>query len=103
MPGTDLLDGIVQLWNALQANDQHAIDRIAAPISAIVALQLQAGLDGFLAIEKYILKQRGLFSSERRRAPYGWELDEETKSLVGLHLSQLLIALGGNSATRDSR
>jgi 4-hydroxy-tetrahydrodipicolinate synthase len=103
MPGTDLLDGIVQLWNALQANDQHAIDRIAAPISAIVALQIQAGLDGFLAIEKHILKQRGLFPSERRRAPSGWELDEETKSLVGLHLSQMLIALGGDSGTRGPR
>jgi 4-hydroxy-tetrahydrodipicolinate synthase len=100
MPGTDLLDGIVGLWHALKASDQAAIDRFAAPISAIVALQLQAGLDGFLAIEKYILRKRGLFPNERRRQPFGWELDDETRGLVDLHLSQLLDAVGRDSAPR---
>ncbi len=97
MPGTDLLDGIVLLWNALQANDQSAIDRFAAPICAIVALQLQAGLDGFLAIEKYILRKRGMFPTEKRRAPFGWQLDDETRSLVDLHLKQLLAAIDADS------
>jgi 4-hydroxy-tetrahydrodipicolinate synthase len=31
-----------------------------------------------LAIEKYLLVKRGLFSSDRRRGPYGWTLDAET-------------------------
>jgi 4-hydroxy-tetrahydrodipicolinate synthase len=39
---------------------------------------MQAGLDGFLAIEKYLLVKRGLFTSDRRRQPYTWSLDEET-------------------------
>lgn len=78
MPGMDLLDGIVSLWNALERGDDAAAYAVFFPICAIVALQLQAGLDGFLAIEKYLLVKRGLWESDRRRAPNGWSLDEET-------------------------
>lgn len=93
MPGTDLLDGVVALWKALEANDQPAIVRYSAPICAIVALQLQGGLDGFLAIEKYLLQKRGLFSSDRRRPPFGWELDSETRAYVDQLFNDLLSSL----------
>ncbi|HAW27442.1 MAG TPA: dihydrodipicolinate synthase family protein, partial [Planctomycetaceae bacterium] len=82
MPGVDLLDGIMALWKALQAGDDAAVYRIYFPICAIVALQLQAGLDGFLAIEKYLLVKRGIFSSDRRCEPNAWSLDEETRAEV---------------------
>ena len=83
MPGVDLLDAVVALWRALEGDkDGDAIYRLSLPISAIVALQMQAGLDGFLAIEKYLLVKRGLFSSARRREPNGWSLDDETASEV---------------------
>lgn len=82
MPGVDLLDGIVALWRALQQGDAADVYRLSFPISAIVALQLQAGLDGFLAIEKYLLVKRGIFPNVRRRKPYGWELDCETAAEV---------------------
>lgn len=82
MPGMDLLDGIVALWNALKAEDDQRIYQLYFPICAIVALQLQAGLDGFLAIEKYLLVKRGLFQSENRRQPNGWSLDLETRQEV---------------------
>jgi 4-hydroxy-tetrahydrodipicolinate synthase len=78
IPGTDLLDGIVALWHALQSGDESRIYELSLPISAITALQLQAGLDGFLAIEKYLLKKRGLFKNTLRVEPFGWELDSET-------------------------
>lgn len=87
MPGVDLLDGVVPLWRALEtarnrgsetAADSDAIYRLSLPICAMVAIQMQAGLDGFLAIEKYLLVKRGLFSSARRREPNGWSLDDET-------------------------
>jgi dihydrodipicolinate synthase/N-acetylneuraminate lyase len=78
MPGMDLLDGIVALWRALQRQDEEAIYRIHGPICALIALQLQAGLDGFLALEKYLLVKRGVFVSERRRTPHAWDLDPET-------------------------
>ncbi|APZ95956.1 dihydrodipicolinate synthase family protein [Fuerstiella marisgermanici] len=89
MPGVDLLDGIVALWNVLQRGDEAAAYKIYLPICAIVALQLQAGLDGFLAIEKYIMVKRGLFKSDRRREPNSWTLDSETQAEV----DRLLIML----------
>lgn len=52
------------------------------PICALTALQMQAGLDGFLAVEKHLLKQRGLFATEHRRRPYNWEMDAETRAEV---------------------
>ncbi|MBI1347779.1 dihydrodipicolinate synthase family protein [bacterium] len=82
MPGTDLLDGIVALWRALEAGDEERIYPLSLPICAITALQLQAGLDGFLAIEKYLLKQRGLFSNTLQIQPCGWQLDAETSAEV---------------------
>lgn len=82
MPGMDLLDGIVAVWRALAGGDEDAAYRAFFPISAIVSLQLQAGLDGFLAIEKHLMVTRGLFPSTRRRKPYGWDLDPETAAEV---------------------
>jgi 4-hydroxy-tetrahydrodipicolinate synthase len=93
MPGVDLLDGIVALWSALQAGDDAGAYRVYFPICAIVALQMQAGLDGFLAIEKYILVKRKLFASDRRRMPYAWSLDDETRAEVDRLLEQLARAL----------
>ena len=93
MPGIDLLDGIAALWGALKNNDDRAAYRIYFPICALVALQLQAGLDGFLAIEKYILVKRGLFTTDRRREPNSWSLDPETQNEVDRLLSMLTDAL----------
>jgi 4-hydroxy-tetrahydrodipicolinate synthase len=89
MPGMDLVDGVVALWKALQTGDEDAAYRLSYPICAIVELQLQAGLDGFLAIEKHLLVKRGVFSSSRRRGPYSWELDAETAAEVDRLFDQL--------------
>lgn len=93
MPGLDLLDGIVALWRALREGNEEAIYSLYFPICALVTLQLQAGLDGFLAIEKYLLVQRGLWSSARRREPCGWELDPETAREVDRLFTRLQLAL----------
>jgi 4-hydroxy-tetrahydrodipicolinate synthase len=82
MPGMDLLDGIVAVWQALKRGAEEDAYRVYFPICAIVALELQAGLDGFLAVEKYLMVKRGLFPSARRRKPYGWDLDAETAAEV---------------------
>jgi 4-hydroxy-tetrahydrodipicolinate synthase len=89
------LPGLVALWNALQRGDEQAIYRLYFPICALVSLQLQAGLDGFLAVEKYVLAQRGLFDTAARRKPYAWELDEETRLELERLLAQLDQALAG--------
>jgi 4-hydroxy-tetrahydrodipicolinate synthase len=94
MPGMDLLDGVVAIWRALQRGDEDTAYRVSFPVSSIVALQLQAGLDGFLAIEKHLMHRRGLFPNVRRRRPYGWELDGETAAEVDKLLLRMQSALG---------
>jgi len=89
MPGMEMLAGIVALWRALERGDDCAIYRLYYPICAIVALQMQAGLDGFLAIEKHLLVRQGLFATARRRRPYSWKLDGETATEVERLMIQL--------------
>lgn len=93
MPGVDLLDGVVALWQALERGDDDAAYRLYFPICSLVALQMQAGLDGFLAIEKYLLVKRGLFPSAARRRPYQWDLDDETAAEVDRLFTALQAAL----------
>ncbi|WP_437226861.1 dihydrodipicolinate synthase family protein [Planctomicrobium sp. SH661] len=95
MPGMDLLDGIIALWKALELGDEKKIYQLALPISALVAIQLSAGLDGFLAIEKYLLKQRGIFKNTLQQEPTSWSLDEETRSEVDRLFTILQQALAG--------
>jgi 2-keto-3-deoxy-L-arabinonate dehydratase len=76
MPGSDLIDGIVALWRALKRGDEASIYRLYLPIAGIITLQAQAGIDGFMAIERYILKQRGVFASAAARQPVSFEPDE---------------------------
>lgn len=89
MPGMDLLDGVVAVWRAMKQGDERLAYSHYFPVCAIVSLQLQAGLDGFLAVEKYLMVKRGLFPSARRRVPYGWELDPETAAEVDRLFDQL--------------
>jgi len=77
MPGADLIRGVIPLWNALEAGNWNRADRIHGPLSALVSLQ--NGLDGFLAVEKYLLKNQGVFQNEIVRGPSGFLLDEETR------------------------
>ena len=92
MPGMEFLPSIVALWKALQKGDEETIYRLYLPLCALVALQLQAGLDGFLAVEKYIMKKFDLFATDRRRQPLAWELDEETRQELERLLELLDVA-----------
>jgi dihydrodipicolinate synthase/N-acetylneuraminate lyase len=101
MPAVEFVDGIVAVWRALGAGDEAVAYRAYYPICAMVALQLQAGLDGFLAIEKYLLVKRGVFSSARRRQPYHWELDGETAAEIDRLFDQLQLILAESGPAAD--
>jgi 4-hydroxy-tetrahydrodipicolinate synthase len=99
IPGTDLLDGVVALWRALKSGDDEAAYRVYFPICAIVSLELQAGLDGFLAIEKYLMVKRGIFANDFRRQPYSWKLDPETREEVDRLFEILMEVVRGPGMT----
>lgn len=80
MPGSDLVVGIVAIWRALVRGDDEAAYRVSLPLSALVALQ--AGLDGFLAVEKHLLVKQGVFRNAIVRGPVSFRLDEETRREV---------------------
>ena len=94
IPGMEFLDGVLAVWRALERGDEPAAYRAYFPLCALVTLQLQAGLDGFLAIEKYVLHKRGLFATTARRRPNSWQLDEQTRAEVDRLLEHLVAALG---------
>ncbi len=80
MPGAEIIDAQVALWNALAGGDSSKIYKLSFPISSLIALQ--TGLDGFLAVEKYLLVKQGVFRNTIIRSPVGFHLDEETKSEI---------------------
>jgi 4-hydroxy-tetrahydrodipicolinate synthase len=77
MPGADLIVAVVALWNALESRDEESVYRLSLPLAALISLQ--HGLDGFLAIEKHLLKRQGIFKNTVVRPPVAWRLDDETR------------------------
>jgi 4-hydroxy-tetrahydrodipicolinate synthase len=92
MPGADLIDAVVALWKTLQAGDERRTYQISLPLSALVSLQ--QGLDGFLAVEKHLLKRQGVFRNTVVRGPVGWQLDDETRAEVDRLFDLLMAAVG---------
>jgi 4-hydroxy-tetrahydrodipicolinate synthase len=91
MPGGEVVDAIVALWNALEAGDDQRVYQISLPLSALVAVQ--SGLDGYLAVEKHLLVRRGLFKNTIVRGPVAYSLDEETRHEVDRLFDQLMLAV----------
>jgi len=77
MPGAEIVWAIRAEWNALQAGDlarATALQGIIAPL-----ISLQQGLDGFLAVEKLLLNDAGVFPNRHVRGPVGFKLDPATE------------------------
>ena len=94
MPGADLILALVALWKALVAGDEQRIYQLSLPLSSLVAMQ--TGLDGFLAVEKYLLKRQGIFKNTVVRGPVGFQLDEGTRSEVDRLFERLMQAICAN-------
>ena len=78
IPGVELLDGTVALWQALEKGDEERAYALYYPICAIAVLQMQGGLDGFIVSERYLMHKRGLFVNQVHRGPLSFDLDLET-------------------------
>ena len=91
MPGAEIIDAQVALWNALEAGDDDRAYALSMPIASLVALQ--HGLDGFLAVEKYLLVRQGIFKNTLVRPPIGFSLDDETRAEVDRLFDRLMNSL----------
>lgn len=90
MPGADLIRGLVPLWQALEAGDAEKADRIHGPLSVLISMQ--TSLDGFLAVEKHLLKRQGIFINTLVRGPVGFKLDAETTREVERQFDRMIAA-----------
>ena len=92
MPGADLVEPLVALWQSLEAGDWDRATDISEPLTALV--MLQESLDSFIAVEKHILVRKGVFSNEVIRGPVGFVLDEETRTEVDRRYERLMAVVG---------
>lgn len=88
MPGADLIRGLAPLWKALETGDHEKADRIHGPLSALISMQ--TSLDGFLAVEKHLLKRQGIFKNTLVRGPVGFKLDPETTREVERQFDRMI-------------
>jgi dihydrodipicolinate synthase/N-acetylneuraminate lyase len=81
MPGSDLIRGIVEIWQALRRGDDARAYEVYFPLASIVILQLTS-IDAFLSIEKYLLVKQGIFTNRRLRQPSASLVDQYTEKEV---------------------
>ena len=95
IPGVELLDGTTALWNALKAGDEERAYRLYWPICALITLQLQGGMDGFIVSERYIMHKRGLFPNQVHRGPLSFSLDDAMRDEIDRLMGHLERAIQG--------
>lgn len=80
MPGADVPWAIVAIWEALQSGNRRHAGDIHARLAALV--NLMHNLDAYLAIEKLLLVEQGVFRNTLVRGPVGYHTDENTRQEV---------------------
>ena len=100
MPGADLIDAVVALWKALVIGNEERMYQLSLPLCSLVALQ--TGLDGFLAVEKYLLRKQGIFKNCVVRGPVGFQLDDETQREVDRLFNLLTVAVQATGIQKGS-
>lgn len=87
MPGADLVWAIVVFWRALEEGQDDLAFAIQSGLTSI--LSHVSSLDSYIAVEKHLLVQQGVFDSVRQRGPASYSVDDET----GRQLEDLLVRL----------
>lgn len=91
MPGADVTDAVVAIWRALEKGDEERAYRIWLPLAGLVSHL--TSLDAFLAVEKHLLRRRGIFKNTVVRGPVGYRLDDETRCEVDRLFDRLMQAM----------
>ena len=91
MPGGEIPWAIIKLWDCLENNDLELAQSIHNLVSQLVAFQ--QNIDGYVAVEKYLLVKQGIFTSTRQRGPVGFILTDEMKVEIDIAFDQLKAAV----------
>jgi dihydrodipicolinate synthase/N-acetylneuraminate lyase len=93
MPGSEAPWAIRKIWDLMAAGKEDDALRIHAPLCSLVSLM--HSLDSYLAIEKHLLVEQGVFRNTRVRQPNAFSLDPSTEEEVLLLFKHLQkVALG---------
>lgn len=88
MPGSEIPWAIIKFWDALEANNHKLSKELHRLISQLVAFQ--QNIDGYVAVEKYLLVKQGIFTSDRQRGPVRTILSVEIKREIDQIFEKLL-------------
>lgn len=80
MPGGEIPWALIKLWDCLEANDVEKAREIHSVIAQLVGYQKT--IDGYVAVEKYLLVKQGIFTSARQRGPVNTILSDEVKKEI---------------------
>ena len=80
MPGGEIPWALVKLWDSLEVNDLEKAIKIHSVIAELVGYQKT--IDGYVAVEKYLLVKQGIFTSTRQRGPVNTILSDEVKKEI---------------------
>jgi hypothetical protein len=78
---------LVELWSSLVVGDTKRAGEIHAPLAKLVSFQTT--LDGYVAVEKYLLVKQGVFTSVRQRGPVGFAISKELQREIDQAYSEL--------------
>ncbi len=95
MPGAEVCWAIRALWDAVCAKDWEFAYAVSGPLNTLVAMQ--TSVDGYVAVEKYILWRQGVLPEMTHRLPYGVTLDAESASEIDRLVDQLAVVVGRDS------
>jgi 4-hydroxy-tetrahydrodipicolinate synthase len=87
MPGAEVPWALVELWKSLVSGDTARAGEIHAPLAKLVSFQTT--LDGYVAVEKYLLVKQGVFTSARQRGPVGFAISKELQKEIDQAFSEL--------------
>ena len=87
MPGAEVPWALLALWKALVAGDTKRAEEIHAPLAKLVSFQTT--LDGYVAVEKYLLVKQGVFTSARQRGPVGFAIGDEVRNAIDQAYTEL--------------
>lgn len=100
MPAADVCWALKALWDALERGDEARADAIAGPLTRLISFQSE--LDLFVAVEKYLLKKQGVFTSDAVRGPSRFRWDAASRREID-HSFALLRATVADAVGESTR